>query len=206
MARLFYRKMAWQFPYYNLQVRDATGLENRKYLNGRINYTLDLTPAYPTLLKDYHENSLRNLKKATQANLKTEDCDPETFLRFSQTFFPGIQPDHFIKFSDLVQVGAEHKVARLVKATDQEGNIFAAACFLVWNRQIVYLAGGSHPKGKQLSAMFLIFDKMIQEYSGSGYLLDFEGSMIPGVARFFRGFGAKSSYYYHVKKYLWMRI
>jgi len=36
---------------------------------------------------------------------------------------------------------------------------------------------------------------VIQKYAGQGYTLDFEGSEIPGVATFFRKFGAKNSPY-----------
>ena len=43
--------------------------------------------------------------------------------------------------------------------------------------------------------MFRIVDTFIQDHAGSGLILDFEGSNIPSVARFFSGFGAQAEIY-----------
>ncbi|NJO70452.1 MAG: hypothetical protein HC830_15240 [Bacteroidetes bacterium] len=65
----------------------------------------------------------------------------------------------------------------LKKQIDANGEILSVACFLVWNMRIFYLAGASSPKGKQVSSMFLVFDKLIRDFASTGYLIDFEGSM-----------------------------
>jgi len=41
-----------------------------------------------------------------------------------------------------------------------------------------------------------LFDSIIEEYAGQKKILDFEGSGIPGVARFFQSFGAVNEPYY----------
>lgn len=201
-ARLFYKKLFWNYLYFNLTLNDTLGLENRKYLNARINYTLDLTPAYYALKKDYKENTLRNIKKALNKNLTSTECPLEDFIIFCKPNLKGLTHEGFLLFKNLTETASKHKVAQLRMVTDPGGEILCAACFLVWNSRIVYLAGASSQAGEQKSAMFLLFDRVISEYAGTGYLMDFEGSMIPGVARFFRGFGAKSHAYYHLKKYL----
>ena len=43
--------------------------------------------------------------------------------------------------------------------------------------------------------MFKIVDAFIREHAGSELILDFEGSNIPTVARFFAGFGARPEIY-----------
>ena len=43
--------------------------------------------------------------------------------------------------------------------------------------------------------MFRILDAFIRDHAASGLALDFEGSNIPSVARFFGGFGAKADIY-----------
>jgi hypothetical protein len=43
--------------------------------------------------------------------------------------------------------------------------------------------------------MFRIVDELIRSYSNSNYTLDFEGSNIPSVARFFGGFGSRPEVY-----------
>ena len=49
--------------------------------------------------------------------------------------------------------------------------------------------------------MFLLVEEIIKKFSNSKYLLDFEGSEIEGVARFYVGFGASNAPYYYHKKY-----
>jgi hypothetical protein len=46
--------------------------------------------------------------------------------------------------------------------------------------------------------MFLLIDTFIQNNSGKNLILDFEGSNIPGIARFYKGFGAMAETYYSV--------
>lgn len=203
-ARKFYKKLYWQFPYFNLQLNNSLGLEQRKYLNGRINYTLDLTPTYEVLKKDYHENTLRNIKKASAKQLRIHDCEIDEFLGFSKVYMKGLSEEQFPVYNLLIKEAFKKKAARLIKVTGNDGQMLACACFLVWNQQILYLEGAASEEGKNHSAMFLLFDSIIKEYSETGWLLDFEGSMIAGVAKFFRGFGAKASYYYHLKKYLFI--
>jgi hypothetical protein len=48
--------------------------------------------------------------------------------------------------------------------------------------------------------MYAIFDAFIKKYAGHDLVLDFEGSEIEGIARFYRGLGAKPVYYYSVKQ------
>ena len=56
----------------------------------------------------------------------------------------------------------------------------------------------SNEQGKRSRAMFALIDHIIDKYSDTGLVLDFEGSNIKGVARFFAGFGAEQHDYYNI--------
>jgi hypothetical protein len=58
----------------------------------------------------------------------------------------------------------------------------------------------SSKKGKELSAMFALINNVVKTRSNSPYLLDFEGSKIEGVARFYRGFGSEAQPYFFIEK------
>ena len=59
-------------------------------------------------------------------------------------------------------------------------------------------------RGRKEKSISLIIDTIIQEFSGSNFIFDFEGSMIDSLASFFKSFGAELEEYYNYKKYvLW---
>ena len=49
--------------------------------------------------------------------------------------------------------------------------------------------------------MFFLVESVLKQYDNKEYILDFEGSEIEGVARFYKGFGAQDQPYYYYKKY-----
>ena len=73
---------------------------------------------------------------------------------------------------------------------DEQGRLHAAA-FIVWQESSAwYLAGGGDPALRKSGAHSLILWEAIRYVSQYTDTFDFEGSMIPGVERFFREFGA----------------
>ena len=43
--------------------------------------------------------------------------------------------------------------------------------------------------------MTFLIDSMFQELAGKDIVFDFEGSMIPGIARFYKNFGGQEVYF-----------
>ena len=48
---------------------------------------------------------------------------------------------------------------------------------------------------KKNGAMTLLITTIIKKYQNSEYILDFEGSMVKGVASFYKSFGAEKEVY-----------
>jgi len=71
----------------------------------------------------------------------------------------------------------------------------AAAIFAFSNDRAIFLLSASSERGKEWRAMFLVVDRFIELHAGKLAKLDFEGSNIVSIARFFRGFGAKPEIY-----------
>ena len=83
---------------------------------------------------------------------------------------------------------------------DQEGHLHAAA-FVVWQpRSAYYIAGGGDPAYRASGAQSLVLWEAILHASSFTDRFDFEGSMLPGVERFFRGFGAIQTPYFTISK------
>lgn len=85
-------------------------------------------------------------------------------------------------------------------AYDAEGRLHAAI-FLVWQESSAYyLAGGGDPSLRQSGAHSLLLWEAIRFAAGRCEQFDFEGSMVPGVERFFREFGAIQTPYFTITK------
>jgi len=82
-----------------------------------------------------------------------------------------------------------------------ESNTLCACGFFVYFQNRIYnLFPASNDFGKKNGAMFGLIDKIIQENSESESILDFEGSKVEGVARFYRGFGATERNYWTMER------
>lgn len=76
-----------------------------------------------------------------------------------------------------------------------------AAVFIVWqSSSAYYIAGGSDPALRDSGAHSLVLWKAIQDVATHSRLFDFEGSMLAGVERFFREFGATQLPYFAISK------
>lgn len=88
----------------------------------------------------------------------------------------------------------------LLVAEDEEGRAHAAAYF-VWNDDAMhYLLGGADPDLRNSGATSLLLWHGIQVATEKDLLFNFEGSMVEGIERFFRGFGARQVPYLRVSK------
>lgn len=95
---------------------------------------------------------------------------------------------------------ASHGMRRLYVATDAEGRVHAAAYVVRDTKTAYYLMSGSEQSLRHSGALGLLLWEAIRDASGDGLSFDFEGSMIPGIEQFFRGFGAQQTPYYAVSK------
>ena len=109
----------------------------------------------------------------------------------------------------LIEICRQRNQGDIWGGYDENGQLHAAV-FIVWQEQSAYyLAGGGNPELRHSGAHSLVMWKAIQEIAAFTDNFDFEGSMIPGVERFFREFGARQTPYFAISKgklNLWKRF
>ncbi len=64
----------------------------------------------------------------------------------------------------------------------------------------IYLFSASNSSAKEIGANHFLIDNYIAKYKKDSLILDFEGSMIPTLARFYASFGAEKKYYFLINK------
>jgi len=68
-------------------------------------------------------------------------------------------------------------------------SLLAIGLFLKDEYRIYNIASSTLPNGRTMEANHFLFDQLIREFTGQNLILDFEGSDLPGVARFYQKFG-----------------
>lgn len=166
-----------------------------------ITYHLSLARNHHEIQKSYNENTRRNIQKAKKNDIWISPVyEIPQFIGFTKSNLkdksPEITDAHYQALQNVVNYAVFHHEGELYGAWDSTNNLVAAAFFLNSNRKSIYLAASSNSAGMEQSAMFLLIDTFIRANSGQNRVLDFEGSNLPGIARFYAGFGAVPQVYY----------
>jgi hypothetical protein len=169
----------------------------------KTNLLLNLKSSFKELQAGFSSNTKRNITKAKKENLTIdfESNNPDEFIHFFKENVQNPLSDfHYSTLAKIVNQSITNKKG-FIALVKQENEIIAASFILKTNNRLIYRTGTSNTKGKALKAMFLLVDAIINQYANSSYILDFEGSEIGGVARFYKGFGAINKPYFYYKKY-----
>lgn len=176
-------------------------------LPSRTNFVLPLQTNYEALKKGYNENTLRNLKKVSKHGYSIDTIFLDEFLAFKLNHMETrLSTEHLNIYKNLMNWLLNQSIGNLAGVKDEKGNLLAAVCWVNFKNRILYLSAVSSPEGKEQRVMTLLIDSMIEQKSGTNYCIDFEGSTIDGVARFYKGFGAQPEEYFQHKGTLLQRL
>lgn len=165
------------------------------------NHLLDLRSTYDSLSSNYHENTIRNLKKSLKYDLRlVKDVPIDTVIHLFRDN-RGATVKHWgdeeyarLKGLSEVAVASSNAFIYGIQTSDND-EIMCAALFLKSLGRIVFLFSGNSALGKETQAMTYLIDQVIYEYSGLPLMLDFEGSDDDQLARFYHGFGSTPVFY-----------
>lgn len=175
------------FAHKNLQVKD--------------NYILPLNRSYETLHKEFSKGRKHAVKQALSYSLSPKMISIKELIELSKEHykFDDFKEKEYQKLVDVVQV-LENKNFVSVIGIEKENQLIGGAIFVISPTRITYLFSALHPKGKELQVASFLINFMLQKYENSNKVFDFEGSMIPSIAKFFRSFGAINEPYFLLKK------
>ncbi len=164
-------------------------------------YHLKLQSDISEIRTAYNSNTRRNIQKSTQQKISIRPVDNiSRFIRVTsenlKSKSPEIKARHYSALEKVISYALANHSGELLGAWDSENNLVASVFFVKSNQTAIYLAASSCQSGTEKSAMFLLIDTFIGQNAGKSLTLDFEGSNIPGIARFYKGFGALPQTYY----------
>jgi len=167
----------------------------------RSNFILNLSPSNVDLKSNYSKHTRRQIKKAEENKvsiIKGLQISEYLNLKISVTKNTLQQPT-MQTLKRLIEYGHSQGNGMIYGAYNEHNTLCAAAFFIFNGKRVTYLNAVSSDEGKNINAMHKIVDQFIFEHSGTPLTLDFEGSVIAGIARFYKGFGAVSEQYYCLK-------
>ncbi|HMX04759.1 MAG TPA: hypothetical protein PK511_04570 [Chitinophagales bacterium] len=172
----------------------------------RVTHHIDLNKSYQSIASDYNEQIRRNLKKSLTHHLQVETSSDVNILislreMFLQEALKGKQSAADTdRLKKLIQAILDNKKGEIKFVRGAENDIQAAVCLLQSNGYIIYLSSVSSDVGKANHAMTFLIDDMLKSNANTQQTFDFEGSMIPGIARYFKGFGGKEKWFSVIQK------
>ncbi len=173
-------------------------LTKSSFFARRANLILPLKPPYHEIRQAYHPSLKRQLNK-TQGKLNLENSHNypaflEFYLRNNSKKF-SLSSGQKRKLGKLCEAMIRRSCAQIFQVKDSRGEIVAMD--LVWTgaSRLIHLFPASSSEGRQAGAMHFLIDALIRQYAERQVVFDFEGSLIPGIARFYRTFGAKEAYF-----------
>jgi hypothetical protein len=174
------------------------------HCKSRKNLTLNLNKPYDDIRSKFSQHHKRNCNKARKLKV-TENSDLSGLISIYKsekrsTFGDKQLNEYIVNLLKLEKYEIIKKSSIILNAFD-ENRLVASIFFLNFNGVLYYILGSSIKSDKEVSkyGLFRLFDHLINIYSNQGLILDFEGSDVPGISRFFRGFGALESEYQFVR-------
>lgn len=186
----------FRFGVLNFNMKNMVGDHRRREVYDRANYVLPLHGPYEDIRQSFSVNAKRNLKRSMELERSVDrQIGLDELMAFKrENDLVKKTEAQYAKMQEQFASVAHFSKAVIYGLRDEEGLV--AAAFMAFSKtRIIYLLSVSNERGKQQRAMFRIVDELIKVHSASMLSLDFEGSNIPNIARFFMGFGAKPEIY-----------
>jgi hypothetical protein len=171
------------------------------------NLILTLSGKHSTLQKEFSDNTLRNIKKGQKAGLKFEEIDQKDFESFTDFYIKNtavkdkaFKSRHTKYLHKLTQQFIIHDCGRLYVVKTSGGDICAGVIVVENGNRIIHLIPAADEYARQNGGMHFLVDAVLNHYSATDKVYDFEGSSVDSIARFYEGFGATAEPFYMITK------
>jgi hypothetical protein len=165
-----------------------------KGLTPAVNYVLALDAPYNAISGGYKTDLIKNLKHAAKTSFTyTPSANYKTVIGLYQQEYaqrmPQVTAHDYNNFTLLCETMlAKNKL--LVREVYTGEILQAAAIFFKDNGRFYNIMSYVSAAGRDTEANPFLYDQLIREFAGKEQWLDFEGSSIPGIAAFYKKFGA----------------
>ncbi len=204
LVESFLRKVVQHFRLIEIFLNEANATQANQ--TGSTNFVLNLHKPYELLKqaysKDLHKNLARTQKFALSYNESgnVQEAIAQYRLLYGQRL--GYRPQDFAALQSVCEkwINEGKCLVREVYLDDvKRHELLSIGLFLKDKNRLYNIASSTLPNGRTLEANHFLFDQLIREFAGQPLILDFEGSDLPGVARFYQKFSPENRPYFFWK-------
>lgn len=173
----------------------------------RYTYVIEELSDFEKIKGNLSHSKRQNLKKAEKSELAVlYDLPAEQFYKHhvrtlsEQNVYEKKIVYTYETFKRIYDACYKHRAGRVIYAKDKNENIHAAL-FVIWDENSAYdLISTIDSRYRKYGSGTLLVWKIMEYLSNKTKKFDFEGSMIEGVEKSFRGFGATQKMYFSICK------
>ncbi len=197
LVEQFLRAIPSSFSFIHIHLNSMNKVDPGRYtITSRLNHELDLISSYETIFNGYNQNTRRNLRKALDQNLSIQrKVDPDELIALFKANYgrneSSLKFRHYNTLRLLMTFCLKNTFSLTLGAYLPDHTLCAGVFLLRDLDRVIYHFAASDKNARENGAMFMLIDMFIKEHAGQPVILDFEGSVDPNVARFYKGFGAK---------------
>lgn len=165
----------------------------------RYTYRVNLASDREELLAAMDAKTRNAIKVAENSDIVVEAAKGAEILPVVVDILKGNQAK--VSFDLVERIISKGKSENCIMMSAKEGEHIRAVSFCIVHRDEAYYLFGGNAGAEKGPAGTLVMWKTIETAKERGLkVFDFEGSMIPGVEKFFRGFGGEMTTYFAVQK------
>ena len=184
-------------------LNELVDIRNGK-VSKRNNYVLSLHAPYSEIYSAYPGVTKKNIKRAANRELQykySPDYLPvlKLYKKLYAERLPYFVHTDYRNFSIVCKTLSEQNNLIIRTVTNSNNEILAAVVILIDRRRLYNIISCITDEGKPAQANYFLYDRLIQEFSKSKYVLDFEGSDVKGIAEFYNRFMPQNEMYPFVK-------
>jgi len=189
-----------KFRYFNVSLNTFNDFQNKGVeIEERKNYILPLDKPYNDIWYQYSAHAKRYVRKAILSSNVLPGIKADDFFSLKQKYGKvASEEKHIYKLKQIIDHSLHENRGVIYGAFSANNELIGAAFFLKDNTRFTYLSSVLSDEGKQNRSMYAVVDKFVSDHAEQSCVLDFEGSNIEGIARFFEGFGASVETYPHL--------
>ncbi len=172
----------------NLKAKGCISVEGNSFLKANA-----LCQKLEVSLSSYSSNTKRNIKKAVANGVELSPISVNQFLEFykaeTKKKLKTYKPKHFKMLSEILK-GELDKKRLILNSVNKNGEVLSVAAVLQNQDKALYLCAAINEEGKKMGASHFLVHMLIENNRSVWNELDFGGSNVEGVARFYKSFGA----------------